>query len=89
MTDESQTPSDHEGSENEQPDFEHALTELEALVAQLEKGELTLDESLQQFKRGVELTRRCQKILNDAQQVVEKLSNPQDESSATSLEQTD
>lgn len=71
------------------PDFEHSLTELEALVARLEKGEMTLDESLQQFKRGVELTRRCQKILDQAQQVVEQLSNPQDESSAGPLEQSD
>lgn len=89
MTDESKTPASGGKSDQEQPDFEHALTELEALVAQLEKGELTLDESLQQFKRGVELTRRCQNILNQAQQVVEQLSNPQDESSATSLEQSD
>lgn len=72
-----------------EPDFEHSLTELEALVARLEKGELTLDESLQQFKRGIELTRRCQKILDQAQQVVEQLSNPQDESSATPIEQSD
>ena len=89
MTDESQAPDNNDENEQQQPDFEHALTELEALVGRLEKGELTLDESLQQFKRGVELTRRCQKILDQAQQVVEQLSNPQDESSATPLEQSD
>lgn len=72
-----------------QPDFEHALAELEALVGRLEKGELTLDESLKQFKRGVELTRRCQAILDQAQQVVEQLSNPDDESSAVPVEPGD
>jgi exodeoxyribonuclease VII small subunit len=71
------------------PDFEGALTELEALVARLEKGELTLDESLQQFKRGVELTRRCQRILDQAQQVVEQLTNPEDESTAVPLDPAD
>ena len=89
MTEEPNTPAGTDDSDQKQPDFEHALSELEELVARLEKGELTLDESLQQFKRGVELTRRCQNILDQAQQVVEKLSNPQDESSATALEQND
>ena len=89
MSDESKSPATEEQNDQEQPDFEHALSELEALVAKLEKGEMTLDESLQQFKRGVELTRRCQKILDQAQQVVEQLSNSQDESSATPLEQSD
>lgn len=65
-----------------QPDFETALAELESLVSRLEKGELSLDESLKQFKRGVELTRRCQHILDQAQQVVEQLTQPEDESSA-------
>lgn len=69
-----------------EPDFEHALAELEELVGRLEKGELSLDESLKQFKRGVELTRRCQKILDQAQQVVEQLTNPDDESSAVPIE---
>lgn len=73
----------------EELDFEAALTELEALVAHLEKGELSLDESLQQFKRGVELTRRCQKILDEAQQVVEKLTDTDDESSAVPVEPAD
>lgn len=73
-------------NEHGEPDFEHALAELEELVGRLEKGELSLDESLQQFKRGVELTRRCQKILDQAQQTVEQLTNPDDESSAVPIE---
>ncbi len=62
--------------------FEQALSELENLVEQLESGELSLDQSLQQFKRGVELTRHCQGILKQAQQVVEQLIETNDESSA-------
>lgn len=71
------------------PDFEKALEELESLVEQLESGELNLDQSLQQFKRGVELTRHCQGVLEQAQQSVEKLLDPQDESSAAPFEHGD
>jgi exodeoxyribonuclease VII small subunit len=75
-----------ESKTTELPDFEKALEELESLVEQLESGELTLDQSLQQFKRGVELTRHCQGVLEQAQQVVEQLIEPEDETSAAPLE---
>jgi len=68
------------------PDFEKALAELESLVEQLESGDLSLDQSLQQFKRGVELTRHCQGVLEQAQQTVEQLLDPADESSAVPFE---
>ena len=55
------------------PDFETALAELEALVEKMEQGELSLDESLQQFERGVQLTRSCQQALKDAEQKVQIL----------------
>jgi exodeoxyribonuclease VII small subunit len=55
------------------PDFETALAELETLVVKMEQGELTLDESLQQFERGVQLTRACQQALKDAEQKVQVL----------------
>ena len=54
--------------------FEQALSELEALVESLEKGELSLEQSLQSFERGVTLTRSCQKALRDAEQKVRILS---------------
>jgi len=68
------------------PDFEKSLEELETLVEQLESGDLSLDESLKQFKRGVELTRHCQGVLEKAQQTVEKLVDNSDEASAVPLE---
>ena len=76
-------------SKNPDPDFESALEELESLVSQLEKGELSLDDSLKQFKRGVELTRNCQQILDRAQQTVEQLSITEDESSPDPVEDND
>ena len=54
--------------------FEDALSELESLVETMEKGELTLEESLKSFERGVELTRTCQKALKEAEQKVEILT---------------
>lgn len=71
------------------PDFEKALAELETLVEQLESGDLSLDDSLKQFKRGVELTRHCQGVLEKAQQTVEKLVDNNDESSAVVFESSD
>ena len=55
------------------PSFEAALTELEALVARMESGELPLQESLAAYKRGAELLAHCQAALKDAQQQVQVL----------------
>ena len=55
------------------PDFEQSLTELEALVAKLEQGDVPLEDALKTFERGVALTRQCQTALRTAQQKVEVL----------------
>jgi exodeoxyribonuclease VII small subunit len=55
------------------PDLEKSLAELEKIVEKLEAGELSLDESLKQFERGVTLTRQCQTALRAAEQKVEIL----------------
>jgi exodeoxyribonuclease VII small subunit len=55
-------------------DFETALGDLEALVASMEAGEMSLDESLQAFERGVKLTRHCQAALKAAELKVRMLT---------------
>ncbi len=55
------------------PDFETALKELEALVERMENGESSLEDSLKDFERGIELTRSCQTALAEAEQKVEIL----------------
>jgi exodeoxyribonuclease VII small subunit len=55
------------------PDFERALAELEKIVEKMESGDQPLEEALQSFQRGIELTRACQKGLKEAEQRVEKL----------------
>jgi len=55
--------------------FESQLEALEGVVARLEAGDLSLDDSLTQFEAGVKLTKDCQKMLNEAQQKVQILSD--------------
>ena len=56
-------------------DFEEALETLEALVQSMEEGELSLEESLQAFEKGVKLTRECQSALEQAEQKVKILTS--------------
>lgn len=66
-------------NKEEQLSFEDALSELESLVDQMEKGEMTLEESLASFERGVKLTRTCEQALKAAEQKVEILTQSGDE----------
>ena len=54
--------------------FEDSLSELEALVESMENGELSLEESLAAFERGIALSRNCQQALQAAEQKVEILT---------------
>jgi len=58
---------------NKAPNFEQALDELEELVERMEQGESSLEDSLKDFERGIELTRSCQTALTEAEQKVEIL----------------
>ena len=53
--------------------FESSLKELERIVEQLEAGDLPLERSLELFEQGVQLSRDCQKRLDDAERKVEIL----------------
>ncbi len=55
------------------PNFEKSLDELEKIVAELEDGDGSLEESLKSFEKGIELTRACQKALKEAEQKVQIL----------------
>lgn len=60
-------------NKDQEIDFESALRELEEIVARMEKGELSLEESLENFERGIFLTRTCQQALKKAEQKVQIL----------------
>ena len=53
--------------------LEETLESLEALVENLESGELSLEDAVREFERGIRLTRQCQAVLKDAEQKVEIL----------------
>ncbi len=53
--------------------FEKSLTDLEQIVNRMESGQLTLEESLAAFEKGVSLTRECQTALDQAEQKVQLL----------------
>ena len=54
-------------------DFESTIAELENLVDEMEHGDISLEDSLKKFERGIELTRTCQKALQEAEQKVKML----------------
>ena len=56
--------------------FEKSLDELEQLVVRMEQGELSLDDSLQSFERGIALYRTCQGALDQARLRVSQLLDP-------------
>ena len=66
--------------------FEKSLDELEQLVERMEHGDLSLDESLQSFERGVALYRSCQSALDEARLRVSQLGDPLEPASAQPLD---
>lgn len=53
-------------------EFEAALTELEEIVAELEEGELSLEQALEKFKRGMALKELCERKLAEAEAQIEE-----------------
>ncbi|MGO9688896.1 MAG: exodeoxyribonuclease VII small subunit [Syntrophobacteraceae bacterium] len=58
--------------------FEAALTRLEEIVQELEKGDIPLDQSLKLFEEGIKLSRICNKRLEEAERKVEILIKDKD-----------
>ncbi|MGE3731863.1 MAG: exodeoxyribonuclease VII small subunit [Lysobacterales bacterium] len=82
----SNPPSELPVAASQVADFEHSLDELEALVGRMEKGEMSLDESLTAFERGVSLYRQCQGALEQAELRVRQLLDPTDPQSAVAFD---
>lgn len=68
-------------------DFEQSLQQLEALVNEMEKGDLSLEDSLKAFEQGIKLTRECQSRLGEAEQKVHVLLEQQGQLQAQPFEQ--
>ncbi|HBW84180.1 MAG TPA: exodeoxyribonuclease VII small subunit [Gammaproteobacteria bacterium] len=69
--------------------FEEALGELERLVNLMEEGELSLEDSMKAFEKGIKLTRECQTALQKAEQKVQILLNENGKTEAFKMEDED
>ena len=65
--------------------FEKALEELEGIVEDLESGDLSLENSLKSFEKGIKLARQCQEQLSKAELQVQKLIDENGELKTTPL----
>ena len=65
--------------------FEKALEELESIVEDLESGDLSLENSLKSFEKGIKLARQCQEKLSQAELQVQKLIEEDGELKTTPL----
>ena len=54
--------------------FEDAMRELEAVVTQLERGDVALEESIKLYERGADLKKRCEEKLREAEAKVEQIT---------------
>ena len=70
-------------------DFERSLQELEQLVERMEDGELSLEDSLAQYERGIRLGRSCQQALDEAEQRIQVLTEKDGKSELTLFEAHD
>ena len=64
-----------ESKNSNPPSFEVAMADLEELVAKIETGNLSLEDSLKEFEQGIKLSRICQQALTDAEQRVKILTD--------------
>ena len=55
--------------------FESDLKKLQKILEDIESDELSLEQSIEKYKEGVELSKKCQKALEDAKQIIEVLDN--------------
>lgn len=59
----------------EELNFEDAMKKLEKITVELEKGDLSLDESVKKFEEGIKLSKECNKILEDSEKKINVLIN--------------
>nr|WP_317412220.1 exodeoxyribonuclease VII small subunit [uncultured Solibaculum sp.] len=60
--------------------FETSMTQLEEIVAQLESGDLPVEQSIQRFEEGLKLLSYCSEVLQKAEQKITVLTEDQDKS---------
>lgn len=61
--------------------FEEAIKELTNIVSKIEQGQIPLQDSLEQYEKGMALIKQCRTILQKAEERIEKISKEQDQGS--------
>ena len=61
-------------AEKSQLSFEQAIKELTSIVSTIEQGQIALEDSLEQYERGIQLIQHCRGILQNAEKRIEKIS---------------
>ncbi len=64
--------------EKKELSFEEAMSDLEKMAEELESGELTLDESVKKFQKGMELSKHCSELLEQAEKNISILLEQKD-----------
>jgi exodeoxyribonuclease VII small subunit len=59
--------------------FEQAIKELTAIVGKIEQGDVALQDSIQQYEKGMALIKHCRKILQEAEKRIEKIASDSQE----------
>ena len=65
--------------EEKEMNFEEAMQELETITRELEKGDLSLDESVKKFEKGMEVSKKCNEILENAEKRITALLKQENE----------
>lgn len=65
--------------EEKEMNFEDAMQELETITRELEKGDLSLDESVKKFEKGMEVSKKCNEILENAEKRITILLKQENE----------
>ena len=55
--------------------FENDLKKLQDILEEIESDKLSLEDSIEKYKEGVELSKKCQKALNEAKQIIKVLDD--------------
>jgi exodeoxyribonuclease VII small subunit len=71
------------------PTLEESLSEITQLIDKMEQSELTLEQSLSNFERGISLVKHCQKILDEAEQKVQILIQNNNQEQLTAYGEND
>jgi exodeoxyribonuclease VII small subunit len=69
-----------EKKDTRKPSFEGAIKELTEIVHKIESGETPLQDSLEQYERGMALIKHCREILKKAEKRIEKISESKEKS---------